>query len=56
VIVASAVVLSEEISLARWFGIALITLGIVVVAASTSKMAAQEDQRRPSPGQDLPGG
>lgn len=49
VIIASSVVLSEEIPLARWIGILLIATGIFVVAmtseiGSSNKQASQEQE------------
>jgi drug/metabolite transporter (DMT)-like permease len=48
VIIVSAFVLSEEISPARWLGIALIALGIAVVGANTSTRAPRGDQTLPA--------
>jgi undecaprenyl phosphate-alpha-L-ara4N flippase subunit ArnE len=44
VILASALVLSEEVPPARWLGIALIALGIIVVGASSSTPASPSTQ------------
>ena len=50
VIVASAFLLSEEISPARWIGISLIAIGILVVGANLSLPASQPDKSESSAG------
>jgi len=49
VILASALVLSEDVPPVRWLGIALIALGIIVVGASSSMPAPQGNQSQASP-------
>jgi drug/metabolite transporter (DMT)-like permease len=54
VILASAFVLSEDVPSARWVGIALITLGILVVGLNSSTPGADVDRGSPSTGPRLP--
>jgi undecaprenyl phosphate-alpha-L-ara4N flippase subunit ArnE len=54
VIIASALLLSEEISLARWIGIALIAIGIVVVGTNMRAPTTHPDRGSPGLGQGSP--